>query len=106
MKYLALATDYDGTIAHDGVVDGATLAALHRVRDSGRKLVLVSGRELEDFFATFAHADLFDRLVLENGALLYEPAAGAVGEQSHQRFPGAVFKPVTSTVGCSRHDGP
>ncbi len=74
MRYLCLATDYDGTIAHDGVVDAATLAALRRARDSGRKLVLVSGRELEDFFATFAHADLFDRLVLENGALLYEPA--------------------------------
>ena len=78
MKYLALATDYDGTIAHDGVVDAATLSALRRVRDSGRKLVLVSGRELEDFFATFAHADLFDRLVLENGALLYEPATKRV----------------------------
>jgi hypothetical protein len=74
VKYLALATDYDGTIAHDGVVDDATLAALRRTRDSGRKLVLVSGRELEDFFATFPNADLFDRLVLENGALLYEPA--------------------------------
>ena len=73
MRYQCLATDYDGTIAHDGVVDAATIAALRRTRDSGRKLVLVSGRELEDFFATFAHADLFDRLVLENGALLYEP---------------------------------
>lgn len=74
MHYLALATDYDGTIAHDGIVDADTLAALRRARDSGRKLVLVSGRELEDLFATFDHMDLFDRAVLENGALLYHPA--------------------------------
>jgi hypothetical protein len=74
MHYLALATDYDGTIAHDGVVDAPTLAALRRVRASGRQLILVSGRELEDLLATFPQVDLFDRMVLENGALLYDPA--------------------------------
>jgi hydroxymethylpyrimidine pyrophosphatase-like HAD family hydrolase len=74
MHYLALATDYDGTIAHDGVTDDATLAALRRVKASGRKLILVTGRELEDLFATFAHTDLFDLAVVENGALLYNPA--------------------------------
>jgi hypothetical protein len=74
MHYLALATDYDGTIAHDGIVDEPTLAALRWLRESGRKLVLVSGRELEDLLATFDHIDLFDRAVLENGALLYHPA--------------------------------
>ena len=76
MRYLALATDYDGTIAHDGVVDAPTLAALRRVRDSGRRLVLVTGRELDDLFDTFPHSDLFDRVVAENGALLYDPAGG------------------------------
>lgn len=74
MHYLALATDYDGTIAHDGVTDDATLDALRRVKASGRNLILVTGRELEDLFATFAHIDLFDLAVVENGALLYDPA--------------------------------
>lgn len=74
MHYLALATDYDGTIAHDGIVDADTLAALRRVRESGRKLILVTGRELEDLFATFDHINLFDLAVLENGALLYYPS--------------------------------
>lgn len=73
MRYLALATDYDGTIAHDGVVDVPTLAALDRLRASGRKLILVTGRELDDLFATFAHCDKFDRVVAENGALVYRP---------------------------------
>lgn len=74
MRYLALATDYDGTIAHDGRVDESTRAALLRVRDSGRRLLLVTGRELADLLAAFAHCDLFDSVVAENGALLYDPA--------------------------------
>ncbi|QDU29776.1 Sugar phosphatase YbiV [Anatilimnocola aggregata] len=74
MRYLALAADYDGTLAHHGKVSSSTIDALKRLKDSGRKLVMVSGRELEDLFTTFEHAELFDRLVLENGALLYNPA--------------------------------
>lgn len=73
MRYHALATDYDGTIATHGSVDDPTLRALQRLRESGRKLVLVTGRELPDLFSVFAHVDLFDRVVAENGALLYRP---------------------------------
>jgi HAD superfamily hydrolase (TIGR01484 family) len=73
MRYLALATDYDCTLAHDGVVDEPTVQALERLRASGRKLILVTGRELADLQATFARTDLFDRVVAENGALLYRP---------------------------------
>lgn len=77
-RYRALATDFDGTIAHDGVVDAATLAALTRVRDAGLCLLLVTGRELPDLFNTFDHVQLFDRVVAENGALMYTPATGLV----------------------------
>ena len=35
MKFDALATDYDGTIAHDGIVDRPTLDALDRARAAG-----------------------------------------------------------------------
>ena len=73
MRYLALAADYDGTIAHDGVVDADTLAALDRLRASGRKLILGTGRELEDLASTFPFLDRFDRIVAENGAILYHP---------------------------------
>ena len=78
MKYHALATDYDGTIAHDGVVDGHTIEALGRVRAAGLRLIMVTGRELPDLFNTFAHAAMFDRIVAENGAILYTPATTAV----------------------------
>ena len=77
MKYRALVTDYDGTIAHNGVVDDATLAALHRARGSGLRMVLVTGRELPSLFATFDHPETFDRIVAENGAVVHDPATGS-----------------------------
>src|SRR5690349_16871441 len=78
VRYRALATDFDGTIAHDGVVDPPTLAALERARAAGLSLLLVTGRELPDLFNTFEQVRLFDRIVAENGALLYTPVNGNV----------------------------
>ena len=74
MRYHALACDYDGTIAHRGLVSQTTIDALEKVKKSGRKLLLVTGRELDDLFRVFPLLDLFDRVVAENGALLYRPA--------------------------------
>ena len=74
MHYVALATDYDGTIAHDGEVDAPTLAALERLRGASRRLILVTGRELDDLIRCMPRLDLFDVVVAENGALLYWPA--------------------------------
>jgi hydroxymethylpyrimidine pyrophosphatase-like HAD family hydrolase len=71
--YRALATDFDGTIAHDGRVDDDTVAALERARGSGLRLLLVTGRELDDLANTFPHTRLFDRIVAENGAVLLDP---------------------------------
>jgi len=74
MRYLVLACDFDGTVATDGSVRDETFAALQRLRDSGRKLILVTGREIEDLLKVFPRIDIFDRVVAENGALLYRPA--------------------------------
>lgn len=68
MYFVALATDYDGTLAEDGLVAEETIAALGSFRQSGRKLILVSGRELPDLWRVFRHLDLFDAAVVENGA--------------------------------------
>ncbi len=73
MRYLALCCDYDGTIAHHGRVDDATIVALERLRESGRMLLLVTGRELDDLQTVFPRLDLFARVVAENGALIYRP---------------------------------
>jgi hydroxymethylpyrimidine pyrophosphatase-like HAD family hydrolase len=74
MRYLALACDYDGTLASDGQVSNGTLAALERLSASGRKLILVTGRELEDLFSVFPRYDIFEWVVAENGVVLYQPA--------------------------------
>lgn len=73
MRFLALATDYDGTLADDGVVHADVIDALLRLRRSGRKLLLVTGRELEDLMRACHYLDVFDAVVAENGALLYTP---------------------------------
>jgi hydroxymethylpyrimidine pyrophosphatase-like HAD family hydrolase len=77
MRFLALACDYDGTLARHGRVGASTVAALERVRATGRKLLLVTGRQLDDLCSVFAEIDLFDCVVAENGALLYDPRTRA-----------------------------
>ena len=74
MRYHVLAADYDGTLAHHGRIDDATWAALHRLRDSGRKAIMVTGRELDELLTLIPEPELFARIVAENGALVYNPA--------------------------------
>jgi hydroxymethylpyrimidine pyrophosphatase-like HAD family hydrolase len=74
MRYRALATDYDGTLATHGSVDHETVEALIRFAASGRKLIMVTGRELPDLKRVFPEFKFFVRVVAENGALLYDPA--------------------------------
>lgn len=74
MRYHALAADYDGTLAHHGRVDDATWAALAKLRESGRKVILVTGRELDELLELIPDPTVFDRIVAENGALIYDPA--------------------------------
>ena len=73
MRYTVLATDYDGTLAKDGVVPAETIDALSRFRQSGRRSVMVTGREIQDLETVFSRFDLFDCIVAENGAVLYWP---------------------------------
>jgi hydroxymethylpyrimidine pyrophosphatase-like HAD family hydrolase len=70
MRFRALATDYDDTLAERGVVRDEVVAALERVRASGRRLVLVTGRLLPDLRRVFPRVDVFDAVVAENGGVL------------------------------------
>lgn len=74
MRYLALACDYDGTLATKGAVSEETCASLEGLLASGRKLVMVTGRQLDDLRTVFNRFELFDWIVAENGAVLYSPA--------------------------------
>jgi hypothetical protein len=108
--YEVLAADYDGTLAHHGVVNPKTLAAIMRLRASGKKLVLVTGRELDELKHIFSNIDLCDLVVAENGALLYWPGTGKIkllGEPAPSAFaeklkakgvPVAVGRVIVATV--------
>ncbi len=74
MSIKALATDYDGTLAWHSVVEPSTCEALARFRESGRKLIMVTGREMKELFSIFHSVSLFDLIVGENGGLLYWPS--------------------------------
>ena len=74
MRYKALATDYDGTLAHHGSVEPATVDAVMKLREAGAKVLLVTGREIPDLLSVFSECAIFDLIVAENGALLYWPA--------------------------------
>jgi hydroxymethylpyrimidine pyrophosphatase-like HAD family hydrolase len=50
-----------------------TVAALGRVRESGRRLVMVTGRQFADLLAVCPEIGLFDLVVAENGAVVYDP---------------------------------
>lgn len=89
MRYLALCSDYDGTLAHHGQLDEPTIAALEKFRAAGRKLVMVTGRELDDLQTVCPRLDLFELVVAENGALLYWPQTGkeqTLGERPPDNF--------------------
>ncbi len=89
MQYLALASDYDGTLAHDSHVSEEALDALHRLKDSGRKLILVTGREMPELQSVFPEFKLCDAIIAENGALLVWPADGKeeiLGEPPPEAF--------------------
>jgi hydroxymethylpyrimidine pyrophosphatase-like HAD family hydrolase len=73
MRYLALVTDYDGTLATDGKVAADTALAIERLRLSGRRAILVTGRRVDDLLAVCPHLGLFDYVVAENGAVIYVP---------------------------------
>lgn len=88
-RWQALATDYDGTVATDGLLTEETIAGLHRWREAGRKLLLVTGREMRDFGPLGIDLTVFDLIVAENGGVLFNPNTGEtklLGEGAPKEF--------------------
>ncbi len=99
--YIALAIDYDGTLALNGKVARETVVELEKFLATGRLLVLVSGRELGELGKLFPQLNLFSWVVAENGAVAYEPATrrevlltGAVKEELYQSLLQAKVEPL------------
>ncbi len=89
MRYQVAAFDYDGTIAHHEKVSEAVVEALQQLKASRRKIILVTGREFDDLKRVFPQYNVFDRIVAENGALIYNPSTleeKTLGEAPPQAF--------------------
>lgn len=105
MRYRVLCTDYDGTLADEGRVSAATFGALERLKRSGRRLVLVTGRVLREITALCPDLSLFDAVVAENGALLYDPASGRetlLAQAPPPRFAAALRARGVRPLECGR----
>jgi hydroxymethylpyrimidine pyrophosphatase-like HAD family hydrolase len=76
MKLAAIAIDYDGTIAVDGVLDPSVREAIGAARQQGIAVILVTGRRLSDLRRVARDLGCFDVVVGENGAVLDFPASG------------------------------
>ncbi len=69
--FRAVAVDFDGTLTTGGRPEPDTLAALDEARAAGRRVVIVTGRILEELLAVFPDAgEHADAVVAENGAVL------------------------------------
>jgi len=77
MRHRVLACDYDGTLATDGICAEATVTALRSVAEAGIRLILVTGRTRDELESVFTHSNLFEAIVIENGAAVIDVASNS-----------------------------
>ena len=69
--FRCIALDFDGTLTEGGRPSPDVLNAIAELRQSGRKVLLVTGRMLPSLQSVFPDAEQhFDRSVVENGAVI------------------------------------
>ena len=76
MKLSVLALDYDGTIARDDTLDASVRDAIAEARRLGIKVMLVTGRTLNDLQRVAGELAFVDGVVAENGAIVHFPDGG------------------------------
>ena len=76
MRFLALALDYDGTIATDDVVGIDVRQAIATLRAQNILVLIVTGRILSELEKVAGDLHFVDAIVAENGAVIYIPDSG------------------------------
>jgi hydroxymethylpyrimidine pyrophosphatase-like HAD family hydrolase len=76
MKFLAIALDYDGTIALHDVVDAKVREAIAELRAEGIVVLIVTGRVMDDLRRVAGDLHFVDGVVAENGAVVEFTASG------------------------------
>lgn len=74
MRLRVIATDYDGTVARDGVLDPAVRESIATARQRGVLVVIVTGRILSELRNVAGGLDFVDGVVAENGAVFALPS--------------------------------
>lgn len=70
MRLRVIATDYDGTIAVDGVLNSEVRTAIAAARSRGILVVIVTGRILSELRDVTGGLEFVDGVVAENGAVV------------------------------------
>lgn len=78
MQFKIIATDLDGTIALNDKVDSKTWNVLEQAKKAGFKVILVTGRRLNDITQIGPFDDLCEAIVAEDGAAIFFPATNSV----------------------------
>jgi hypothetical protein len=86
MKLAALALDYDGTIAIDGILDSSVREAIADARQRGIVVVLVTGRRLQDLRTVAGDLNCFDVVVAETAPCWNFPPAAATSCSAIRRI--------------------
>lgn len=89
MKFLAVALDYDGTIAVDGVLHSTVRDAIAELRSKNIIVVIATGRILSELQRVCGGLEFVDAVVAENGASIYFPDSGysrLLGEPAPQNL--------------------
>jgi hydroxymethylpyrimidine pyrophosphatase-like HAD family hydrolase len=76
LPHTTFALDYDGTIAQNGVLDETVRAAIGEAHSYGVRVLIVTGRILQDFRRVAGDLPGVDAVVAENGAILAVPPGG------------------------------
>lgn len=99
--FRAVAVDFDGTLA-DGSVTPDALIALDEARSRGIRVILVTGRIMEELRAVFPEVDdHVDVIVAENGALV----VGPIGVRQLAATVDRAVSEALTTRGVAHRDG-
>lgn len=103
MKFLAVALDYDGTIATNDTLDPQVRIAIAEIRAQNIIVLIVTGRILSELQRVAGDLNFVDAVVAENGATIYFPETGysrMLGDPAPQNLVQAIrLEGTACTVG-------
>jgi len=113
MRFLAMALDYDGTIAQNDMLDSRVRESIAQLRAQNIIVLIVTGRILSELQRVAGDLHFVDAVVAENGAVIAFPGSGyskVLGDPAPAsllealRIAGIAFKAGQSIVEADAND--